>query len=713
MQSLSQQKNNRKTQALDYVAASLELIRQRMSNCCHLGCADLKLQLNNPVAVIKTRHATLTLFFILLLLLQTTARAEQWFFADPLTWDARFMFDGSWRETENSPGNIQDSKEFRYREQLSFKKRIHILDPGLATIAFDIRPIFSQVDYVNTDNSSRENDSVMWNYAINSSFLHGAKKPFSLTAGIDRTTSETNEGMGVRTNTEMKKQQVTLKLKNIYFPSNISYTKREQNLVRDPGIGAPLLYTGDNTERWKYSGRSRKMSLNVESLEYIDAVFDRNYSYKHSVLNHRFNWGKKSYLRSSMDYAEQKDFGAYRNLILTENMRLQHTKKLFSTYRYVYKETKRTVNSSSHLTNIDINHRLYSNLTTKLGYQQQLDQYANGTSGRSRTSGPRYSLSYKKKLPMDKSDIAFGFNGSRTATEQAGGAQLKDVINYSKTFEADRVLLSQRYIDVNTIEVANSTSGVIYIKDVDYTIAQASSGYTEIYRIDIANGGQIAVNATVVVNFSYWQPSNDLRHEGYFLRLNVADFQMYYNLSKNDQRLNLDPQSLTSVTFPAGFLPKTNTKDSSLGVSYNLKKEKFKLGFTLENRHAQLDNYEARSNVFKQNVTYTFSPYTVLTANLSQSRIVTTLSDSNATSISAGLLMRKPRSSMVVRPHLNFRQQDDSIGNNDQFFNGGVGVEWRYYLITFKASLDHYQWNGSTRNNQDNRIMFNLIRRSK
>lgn len=623
------------------------------------------------------------------------------------------MFDGSWRETELSPGEVRDSEEYRYREQFSVKKRVHILDPGIATFSFDIRPIFTQSGYVNTDNTSSESDSVTWNYAAHSSFLHGTKIPLSITAGIDRTSGVSNGALGVRTNFDMKQQQVTLNLKNIYFPSHFSYTKREQDLLREPGFGAAEIRTGDNTERWSFRGRSSKMSLNMEHLEYEDAVYDRDYIYDRSLLNHTFSWGKNSYLRSGLEYAEQKDFGAYQNLMWTENARLQHTKRLFSTYQYAYKETKRTVNSTSHLTNVGINHQLYSNLTSQLGYQQQLNQYANGTSGSSKTSGPRYSLSYKKKLPMDKSDIAFGINGSRMMTEQAGGTQLKDVINYSKNFETDRIILTHRYIDIDTIAIANSSSGVIYIQDVDYTVVQAASGYTEIYRIDIANGGQIAIDEAVVINFSHWEPSNFSRHEGYFFRMSMADFLIHYNQSKNYQTFNLNPLDLSSVTFPVGFLSETNTKDSSSGISYSLKKEKFKLVLGLESRHTELDSYEAKSKVFKQNITYTFNPYTVLTANSSQSSIATTLSDANSSSISAGLRMRTPRSSMIVKPHLSYRQQDDSIGNDDQFLNGGVDFEWRYYLITFKASLDHYQWSGTTRNNEDNRLMFNLIRRSK
>ncbi|MDH5764971.1 MAG: hypothetical protein OEZ38_03055, partial [Gammaproteobacteria bacterium] len=154
------------------------------------------------------QQLSLILFLFTALTTHTVARAEQWFISDPLLWDARFMFDGKWSDTETSLGNTQSSEDLRYREQFSFKQRFHFLDPKIATFTFDIRPTFSQTDYTSTNNISNESDSTTWNYAANSSFLHGTKIPFSLTAGIDRTTGITNEDLGARTDFDMKNRQM-------------------------------------------------------------------------------------------------------------------------------------------------------------------------------------------------------------------------------------------------------------------------------------------------------------------------------------------------------------------------------------------------------------------------------------------------------------------------------------------------------------------------
>ena len=653
---------------------------------------------------------TLLLFMFSLLATHTIARAEQWFLSDPLLWDARFMFDGKWSDTETSPGNTQSSEELRYREQFSFKKRIHFLDPKIATFSFDIRPTFSQSDYINTDNTSNGSDSAIWNYAANSSFLHGAKTPFSLTAGIDRTTGITNEALGTKTDFEMKNQKMTLNLKNIYFPSSISYTNREQTQVRDSIFNATPLRTHDNIKRLNYRGRSSKMNLDIERMVYDDFIYDRHYNYGHEQLNHTFGWGKNSSLRSRLEHTEQTDFGAYQRTAITENLRLQHTKSLFTTYQHAYNKTERTINTTSNNSNIDINHQLYSNLTTQLGYQRNVSRYANGSSGKTTSTGPRYSVTYNKKLPMEKSNISLGINGSRLNTEQAGGTQLIDVINHINTFDTDRIILNQLYIDITTIEVINATSGAIYIKDIDYSITQASSGYTEIYRID---SGNIAIDEEVKINFSHWSPGNTSTHDGYFFRLNIDNFQFHHTQSRNDQKLNLNPGSLTSVTFPSGFLAETHTNESTTGISYGLTKENFKIGVGVEVRHTSLDSYEARSQSFKQNLSYNFTPLTTLTVSAVESRSETTLSEVSTISTSANLNIRIPGTRMSVKPHLSYRQQDDSIGNDNKYLNEGVDLEWRYHLITFNASLNHYQWNGTTKNSDDNRLMLNLIRRSQ
>ena len=713
MQSLSHQTSCHKSQTLGHALKPLRHMNGQTVYCNNLAARYLKYLPLQILVEINWQRIALILFLFFALTTHTAARAEQWFFSDPLVWDANFMFDGSWRDSEISPGNIQDSKELRYREQLSFKKRVYFMDPGIATFSFDLRPTFSQSDYSNTDNTNSESDSSTLNYAAHSSFLHGTKIPLSLTAGINRTNGITDGSLGSRTDFDMKRQDLTLNLKNIYFPSQISYTKREQDLVRESGFGTTTSHTSDSIQRWNYRGRSSKMNLDIERLEYNDIIYDRSYTYDREQLNHTFGWGKKSHLRSRFEHAEQKDFGAYQNTAVTEDIRLQHTQRLFSSYQYAYRETKRTVNTTSHFSNINVNHQLYSNLTTQLGYQQNISRYENGTSGKSITTGPRYSLSYNKKLPMKKSNIALGFSGSQLETEQAGGTQLIDVINYSGTFETDRVILNQQYIDITTIEVANSTTGAIYIEGTDYSITQAPSGYTEIYRIDAAGGGNISLNEAVVINFSHWSPGNRSHHAGHFIRLNIDNFQIYYNQSRNDQKLNLSPENLTNVTFPSGFLPETHTKESSAGISYNLTKEKFKLGLGIETRSTWLDNYEAQSRTFNQNIAYTFNPLTSLTFKSSQKSMDTTLSDADSISASANLNMRIPSSRMTVKPHLSYRQQNDSFGNDDRYINEGVDFEWRYYLITFTASLNHYQWNSTTRNNDENRLMFNLIRRSR
>lgn len=620
------------------------------------------------------------------------------------------MFDGKWSNTETSPGNTQDSEDLRYREQFSFKQRIHFLDPKIATFTFDIRPTFSQSDYTSTNNISNESDSTIWNYAVNSSFLHGTKTPFSLTAGIDRTTGITDEALGARTDFDMKNRQMTLNLKNIYFPSSISYTNREQSQIRDSIFNTTLLRTHDNVKRLNYRGHSRKMSLDIEHMEYDDFIYDRHYNYDREQLHHTFSWGKNSSLRSRLEHAEQKGFGDYQRTAITENLRLQHTNNLFTTYQHAYSKTERTVRTTSHNSNIDINHQLYNNLTTQLGYQKNVSQYDNGSSGKTTATGPKYSVTYNKKLPIENSNISLGINGSRLNTEQAGGTQLIDVINYTYAFDTDRIILNQLYIDITTIEVINATSSAIYIKDIDYSITQAPSGYTEIYRIDT---GSITIDEEVKINFSHWSPGNTSVHNGYFFRFNMNNFQLYHNHSSNDQEFNLNPNSLTNVTFPSGFLAETHTKETTTGITYGLTKNSFKLRLGIETRHTSLDTYEARTQSFKQNLSYSFTPLTTLTASANQNRSETTLSEISSVSASVNLNIRIPGTRMSVKPHLSYRQQDDSIGNDDTYINEGVDFEWRYHLLTFNASLNHYQWDGTAKNGDDNRLMFNLIRRSQ
>ena len=511
----------------------------------------VKLSLKPPLwrifLAINGRQITLILSLFLAFASSSTVKAEQWLFDEPLRWDAHFIFDGSWRDSETNAGNSYSSESIRYRERFSFKKRLYILDPGILRLDFHASPTFSQSSILDASNTTDESDSVSWDYSANSSLFHGTRTPLSLTAGIGKTTGISNGILGARTDFEMKNQQVTARLKNRFFPSLISYTTRDQDQTLKTNFSATPWRTNDSIKRLSYAGRSSKMNLNIEQVDYNDYIYGRNYRYNSERLTHAFKWGKKSSLHSRLEHREQNGLGDYQQTSITENVRLQHTQQLFSSYMYAYDKTEQNSDKTSHRSSIDINHTLYTNLTTQAGYSQNLDRYSTG--GKTSTTGPNYSVSYNKKLPMKKSNISLGFNGARISTEQVGGTQLIDVINDANIFVADRIILSQQYIDISTIQVFNSTTGAPYDENTDYTITQAASGFTEIYRV--ISGG-IIPNEDVNVNFSRWVPGNVSRRNAYFFRFSIDNFQLYYNQTKNNQSLNLGS---ANVTVPSNFSP--------------------------------------------------------------------------------------------------------------------------------------------------------------
>ncbi|MDH5765405.1 MAG: hypothetical protein OEZ38_05250 [Gammaproteobacteria bacterium] len=712
MQPLSQQNSRYQTQALDHVRDTIEQIIRLTFDRINTTVSSPKLLLLNCLPFLLNQKVLLILVFSVTFLTTGISKSEQLVIYEPLTWDAGFLFDGRWRSYETSPGNTQDSKEQRFREQFSFKKNIHILDPGIATFSFDLRPTFDQNNYDTTAGANNDTDSTTLNYSANSSFLHGTKMPINLSAGINRTSGVTTQSLGARTDFDLKNQQLTFNLKNIYFPSFISYTTREQELIQESGFSSVLLHTHDRIHRLNYRGRSSKMNLSIEQMEYEDFIYNRNYTYNREQLTHGFHWGKNSHINSRIEHTEQQEFGAYENLNLTEKIRLQHTQNLYSSYQFDYKETERNVKTTSYYNNFDINHQLYTNLRTQFGYQQNTSRYSNGSTGESTTTGPKYSLNYSKKLPAQNSYISMGVNGSRLTTEQSGGTQIIDVIGYSKTFETDRILLEQRYIDITTIEL-QSSGGATYIEGIDYTITQAPSGYTEVYRIASGSGGNINPDETVSVNYSHWAPGNVSQTSGFFLRLNLDNFQLYHNQSANEQELNIDPASLINVTFPSAFSANSETRHSTTGLSYNLSKDKFKLALGLETQNTHLNYYETQSQTFKQSLLYSFNPLITLNTTLNLSAMETTLSKSDSFSASVQMNIRLPRSRITLKPHMNYRQLDDNLGNDDQYLNEGVILEWRYHLLSVNASLDHYQWHSNAGDNEDNRLMINLVRRSK
>ncbi|MDH5648168.1 MAG: hypothetical protein OEY67_00815 [Gammaproteobacteria bacterium] len=645
----------------------------------------------------------------ILLLSPISTRAEQWFFSDPLTWDARFTFDGRWRDTEVSPGNTQGSSEVRHREQISLRKKMHFLDPGLATLSLNVRPIMGQNDYDYIDGTTSQNDIETWNYGATASFLHGAKVPVSMVFGVDRNSGTTDGALGSRTDYDAKNEQVTLNIKNTLFPSYIAISKREQDLVQESGFLTTPVYTHDKIDRKIYRGHNNNTTLSIEELEYKDLVkdpvYDRDYTYQRQSLSNTLSWGKGSHANTSVDHTKQKDFGAYERSMFNENIKLQHTERFHTSYLYNYNKTEQILETIATKGYADINYRLYTNLNTKLGYQKLVSDYS--PYGESTTSGPSYGISYIKKLPWDNSSISFGGSGSRLTTDTEIKTTLQIYVN-QQNFEvppSGTITLPVKYVLTvpATLITVYQIGGSILTLGSDYTISTIGD-YTEITLTPAAAAANSSVNISYYFLLTPQTISFDSTQNSQYLNFVYNNVLVYFNQSRSNQ---------SNISFGLSPYTETETKDSRIGFQYNLHRNRFTLGFGLDSHHTQLDEYSSRTKSAKQSLDYRFSTLVNLLLSAAESESSTTISEVTSFNADASLRIRVPASNLTIRPHTSYWHQENNLGTDDRYLNAGVGLDWVYHLITLNASYDNNQWSGTTRSDEENRVMFTVIRRSK
>lgn len=637
-----------------------------------------------------------------LLLCSPTASAEQWFFSDPLLWNLRLSYDGRWTDTETSPGNYNDTSSERYQQQLTLKKRFHLLDPQLSSFSLSAKPLYIQkTEFDDVDGNTTESDSTAWDYSATTNLLHGARVPFSLSAASNRASGFSDNDLGGETEFKNKHENLTFNIKNLWFPSYFFYTKNHHDLLaRSTLTSAPWLNNYE-TRRTGFTGRSTKLSLSLESLDYTDLIDStRKYTTERGWLNHQLPWGKGSYLQSYINVVEQTGFGAYSRDSVAETLHLQQKENFATDLRYDYNKSAQTSTQTRRQTQLDFSYEPFYNLDTKIGYQWKSNNF---DLGEETAEGPSFSVGYTKVLPWKGSRVGIGFNGSRLETDREAQSQTLNVINETQTTDfTGLITLNNPFVNNATIVVSNDIDTITYVLGTHYIITTVAN-LTEIQIIDTVT---IPPGTTLLIDYDYTTPPA-MRfintHRGGQLNFSYRGLRTYYRYTDSEQEL------LTNAG--SNFL--NDHKDETMGVSYNIAFKRLQAGLGYIHKEVVTGDYESESNNWDQSLNFQLSSLININESLNSGKTETTASDISSVGGKLRATFRVPWVGIKVGSHINFWERDDSLGNDDSFLSHGATVDWRYHLINIQAGLTFSEWEGTTNNSEETRFMLTFIRSSR
>jgi len=277
----------------------------------------------------------------------------------------------------------------------------YILDPGLVNFSLGGTFGLSQ-EWLGLETGSAFRSGTLSGYDAFASIL--PDKPYSLNLFANRNQSLFSGGLPGRIDVLSESRGATLFARRLYIPSSLSFRQELQDAEsRFAGIVARRrekrnIFTYQGERGWIDS----EMGLRYEFVDNSDEVFTRlSYRSHDGGVNYSLDFGPELNWRwdSRLRFLTRSGVADLTTLSLDELLRIDHTERLWTDYRYFFIRTDTTGGSTNtHLASFGLNHRLYESLTTRLGLDNTFQTLPGG---QKETIRSRLDFSYTKRLPGD------------------------------------------------------------------------------------------------------------------------------------------------------------------------------------------------------------------------------------------------------------------------------------------------------------------------
>lgn len=628
------------------------------------------------------------------------AGAEQWLTRDPLSAEAFVDFDGERRK------NSETSTNFDLQEGVRVRQSGFALDPLIAKFSADGRIVFQQ-GRLSGFGQDENRKGFFADYDVNLSVLHGTPHPFSATARVARDSGTLDTNLGGRNDYINKTREVTIFSKNRYFPSFIRYTERDQDTTFRSAFSNSSGDRKDSLKRLAFSGRSSKLNVTVEHDWFDDqsTKTDRDYRETRAQANHNVKWGRGSRASSRLLYWDRRGDRSRQRLDVDELVNIQHSSKLQSYLRYRFTHLTQDTTSVSHNGSVEFAHRVFSNLTSRV---RAYGTWLNSDDSDETDYEARFNLEYAKTDVMaGGGDVNISAGVGYGVTDRVSLMGFSEAIGETQTVPTSGIiLLNQRFIDAGSIIVTDDTGTIVYEDGADYTISEASGGFTE---LTIIFGGQISVGQALLIDYRFdTLPSLKYSRVPYEFRV-LLDYGW---ISFSHRMIGESQEPISGRD--GGLL--LDRKDIATGVELRWDRPNSRATFGVERRVLDTGAFASKSINLRQ--TYFRQLTETLSFNVSAGEdfIKSSGRDIQLYSADARITWR-PTSGLVVRPFATtwIRRDHAPAGDltgdvNDRFTSAGLEVTWQIRRLKFRARYNHDDRSGTRIDTSEDRLMFHLVR---
>lgn len=599
----------------------------------------------------------------------------------------------------------------------------YILDPRLATLSLGGSFGLFQ-DRFSSDGDTRTSNGTLQGYDAFASIL--AEQPLSLNVFATRSQAVTSRELAGRTEGTFENRGATLLARALYIPSTLGF--RQEVVDEETRVANVVTRRSEERNIFRYEGQrgwvDNELGLVYEFVDDTDRVFpslsfrsheaQANYSLDFGEeLNRRWDSRLRFFTRSGV--AETTVWNA------DELLRVDHTERLRTDYRYLFVRTETAGGASTTHTGVaSLRHRLYESLTTTATLDATGQFFPQGEKDSYR--GGLTEL-YTKRLPWG-GRLTLGMGGSLQYEQdhfKASEASVSQETHTAGIPFALSIALDNPFVVASSIVVTKTALGPLpvgcipppgppipLVLGTDYTL-QTVGDVTQIVPIP-CSGATVGINPgdTIAVDYRFnVSPSESFTTTVWHASLSV-DYRwvrVFYSHEQTDQNLisGQDDRFLTHQRTDAGGA-ELRYDGSRLHASL--------LGEARRVRSTQVDYDSLRGSSFAD---FTILPQ--LTARLSADYIFTEYPDQHRETRSqaarAGLIYSFATlgTSVFVDASAGYRRLEDTAQPTDELIDARLRVRWLYRKIEVSPTFEFFDRARGNTSTTEYRATLRTIRR--
>ncbi len=570
----------------------------------------------------------------------------------------------------------------RFEERLQLSAAGWLLDPRVMTFSGSIMPTLGQHTAQLSDGMGRGQSM-----AYDLSTVLFPRRRISLSARTGRTSGFNAAELGSRNEWVGRTTNLGVRLKDRYFPINLTYSSSDGTSTRRAIAGQAPLNLAQSVERFQAELINPKLTLRYrreldENLGYSSDP----YRFSTTVLvDHRLRWGRGSSLSSLYQLQDRETSSRVQNHVWNETLRIVHTEEVTS--RWEYRSRAWVAESSrfdSRSAGGTFTYRPAPFLSTDLTlrHQSSASSSGSGESGIQVLPSMRLqgSLPWNGNGALDLSGGMDRFTGRRAASDTwVEVLEEEHVIRSSLTF-----LLDNYRVEGPSIRIWTDDLSFELVRGIDFVILDFG-GQVE---VRILPTGRVQQGEVLRVTYRYLALEASSRSGGFLNARGEATFAWFTVGAGFLQRSGSDPSEaalgdpgLTESYLSLGL----NPRSTPLGVvSLDLEAD------TRSGRGITTDRREVRA-------TLSLPRRLPIDLDLRSSFSRTQTTAPSGLHAFSGSLQAgwSPGGGLRISGTTNYLVWDRD-GDVDRFFSGTATLGWRWRDVIVEARMDQsYRWSVS------------------